>query len=132
MQTSGGQCRENANHVYQRHCERSEAIHASASGKMDCFAALAMTLGCLKIESEPPRNRRINLPVTSFIYTLPTISPRVLRAWVERVVSHVAFEDSGLGASAGRCRPVRARRVAAGAAALHRGRRDRGPDRADR
>ena len=26
-----------------RHCERSEAIHAAASGEMDCFAALAMT-----------------------------------------------------------------------------------------
>jgi hypothetical protein len=26
-----------------RHCERSEAIHASTQGKMDCFAALAMT-----------------------------------------------------------------------------------------
>jgi hypothetical protein len=26
-----------------RHCERSEAIHASASGKLDCFAPLAMT-----------------------------------------------------------------------------------------
>src|SRR5580692_2905413 len=27
-----------------RHCERSEAIHGAASGKMDCFAALAMTI----------------------------------------------------------------------------------------
>ena len=27
-----------------RHCERSEAIHVSASGEMDCFASLAMTL----------------------------------------------------------------------------------------
>ena len=27
-----------------RHCERSDAIHASTRGKMDCFAALAMTL----------------------------------------------------------------------------------------
>jgi hypothetical protein len=26
-----------------RHCERSEAIHSAASGRMDCFAALAMT-----------------------------------------------------------------------------------------
>src|SRR5882672_12855826 len=26
-----------------RHCERSEAIHAATSRKMDCFAALAMT-----------------------------------------------------------------------------------------
>src|SRR5947207_1259202 len=28
---------------HPRHCERSEAIHASASGSMDCFTALAMT-----------------------------------------------------------------------------------------
>jgi hypothetical protein len=27
----------------RRHCERSEAIHTSARGQMDCFAALAMT-----------------------------------------------------------------------------------------
>ena len=29
--------------LYQRHCERSEAIHVSACRAMDCFAALAMT-----------------------------------------------------------------------------------------
>src|SRR6266700_8213238 len=29
--------------VFSRHCERSEAIHSSLRGKMDCFAALAMT-----------------------------------------------------------------------------------------
>src|SRR6185436_12076789 len=28
---------------FQRHCERSEAIHPSACGAMDCFAPLAMT-----------------------------------------------------------------------------------------
>ena len=27
------------------HCERSEAIHCTVSGEMDCFAALAMTAG---------------------------------------------------------------------------------------
>src|SRR5665213_1837736 len=27
----------------QRHCERSEAIHVSACGAMDCFASLAIT-----------------------------------------------------------------------------------------
>jgi hypothetical protein len=27
-----------------RHCERSEAIHLSAYGAMDCFASLAMTV----------------------------------------------------------------------------------------
>jgi len=53
MQNSGERCRENAK-LYPRHCERSEAIHASTRGKMDCFrlrspsyggqvAALAMT-----------------------------------------------------------------------------------------
>jgi len=26
-----------------RHCERSEAIHLSSRGRMDCFASLAMT-----------------------------------------------------------------------------------------
>jgi len=29
--------------LFPRHCERSEAIHSAASGKLDCFAALAMT-----------------------------------------------------------------------------------------
>jgi hypothetical protein len=27
-----------------RHCERSEAIHLSLRGAMDCFASLAMTI----------------------------------------------------------------------------------------
>src|SRR3954470_7928604 len=42
MQTSGDQRREIAK-LYQRHCERSEAIHVSICGAIDCFAALAMT-----------------------------------------------------------------------------------------
>jgi hypothetical protein len=42
MQTSGDQRREIAK-MYPRHCERSEAIHLSACGHMDCFASLAMT-----------------------------------------------------------------------------------------
>jgi hypothetical protein len=33
--------------AYPRHCERSEAIHISTRGWMDCFAALAMTADCL-------------------------------------------------------------------------------------
>jgi hypothetical protein len=45
MQTSGSSCRENAK-LYSRHCERSEAIHRHLThGRMDCFAALAMTAG---------------------------------------------------------------------------------------
>ena len=52
MQSSGESRRENAdaptlfeNTVSSRHCEErsDEAIHASASGKMDCFASLAIT-----------------------------------------------------------------------------------------
>ena len=43
MQTSGTSCREIAN-LYPRHCERSEAIYSAASGEVDCFATLAMTL----------------------------------------------------------------------------------------
>jgi hypothetical protein len=42
VQTSGATRCENAK-LYPRHCERSEAIHPSASRAMDCFAALAMT-----------------------------------------------------------------------------------------
>src|SRR5437764_9221623 len=43
MQTSGDQRREKAK-LFPRLCERSEAIHCHlARGKMDCFAALAMT-----------------------------------------------------------------------------------------
>jgi hypothetical protein len=29
-------------HRHTRHCERSEAIHLSCGGAMQCFAALAM------------------------------------------------------------------------------------------
>ena len=43
MQNSGEMRREIVK-LYQRHCERSEAIHLSTCGAMDCFAALAMTL----------------------------------------------------------------------------------------
>ena len=43
MQTSGDQRRENREARISRHCERSEAIHLSTCGAMDCFAALAMT-----------------------------------------------------------------------------------------
>ena len=38
MQTSGAVRRENAT-LYQRHCERSEAIHSAACGDVDCFVA---------------------------------------------------------------------------------------------
>ena len=55
--------------------------------------------------------------------------PGVLRAAVERVAYHVAFEDSGLGCSIGDCRCVRARRMVAEPTSLHRHRRRLGRDR---
>ena len=55
--------------------------------------------------------------------------PGVLRAWVEQAAYHVAFQDSGLGCSIGLCRCVRARRMVAGPASLHRHRRCLGRDR---
>src|SRR4051812_42723396 len=36
-----------------RHCERNEAIHASARGQMDCFAAPAMTERMLPVRVGP-------------------------------------------------------------------------------
>jgi hypothetical protein len=42
MQTSGALRREIAK-LYQRHCERSEAIHRCTCCTVDCFASLAMT-----------------------------------------------------------------------------------------
>jgi hypothetical protein len=46
MQTSGAMRRGIAK-LYQRHCEErsDEAINLSTYGAMDCFAALAMTVG---------------------------------------------------------------------------------------
>ena len=44
MQNSGERCRENAK-LYPRHCERSEAIHASTRGKMDCFRLRSPSYG---------------------------------------------------------------------------------------
>ena len=74
MQTSGDQRREIAK-LYQRHCERSEAIHVSTCGAMDCFAALAMTwreqaslvphlekAATRPPKREPPPARRTRLP----------------------------------------------------------------------
>jgi hypothetical protein len=43
---------------HYRHCERSEAIHASACGEMDCFAALAMTLRDLRLPCDDHHGRR--------------------------------------------------------------------------
>ena len=37
IQTSGALRREKRIHMDHLHCERCEAIHASASGEMDCF-----------------------------------------------------------------------------------------------
>jgi hypothetical protein len=37
----------------RRHCERSEAIHVSASRAMDCFAALAMTMWRQWVRQKP-------------------------------------------------------------------------------
>jgi hypothetical protein len=41
------------NVIVLRHCERSEAIHASASGEMDSFATLALTKGRLTFPPMP-------------------------------------------------------------------------------
>jgi hypothetical protein len=43
MQTSDANAPREGEDMSSRHCERSEAIHASTCGAMDCFAALAMT-----------------------------------------------------------------------------------------
>src|SRR5207245_4253520 len=61
----------------------------------------------------------VNTAVTNFLYPLPTIGP-LSRACAEWVACHVAFEDPGLGCSAGDCRFVRAWRVFDGASGLHR------------
>ena len=71
----------------------------------------------------------VNPTVTSFLYTLPTISRRGSRAYRRASAYHVAFEDPGLGRSVAVCRRVRARRFPARRAALHRDRRRLGPDR---
>jgi len=46
MQTSDANAPRECEALPTRHCERSEAIHCHlVHGKMDCFAALAMTMG---------------------------------------------------------------------------------------
>jgi hypothetical protein len=70
MQNSGEMRREIAK-LCQRHCERSEAIHLSASRAMDCFAALAMTWR----DCGEPMHLRLVLKVLTYIsgsrYSLP-------------------------------------------------------------
>ena len=78
--------------LHQRHCERSEAIHCSACGKMDCFAPLAMTV---------PRNP----PRTSMLTKDP--APLRRRHKGHRRRQLLAGQDQpGL---LGLCRPVRRR-----------------------
>src|ERR1700722_4140331 len=64
MGTSRKNMRRDREAVSCRHCERSEAIHAATSKqvrKMDCFAALAMTvLGYLTIEFRRLRLRLVD------------------------------------------------------------------------
>ena len=141
---------------HHRHCERSEAIAMRHNERMDCFVSLAMTadqaaaywiprmrgvrrpstrlwrqIARTTLATRMPsytNTTAVNTPVTTSLYPLPTISP-LSRAGVEWVACHVAFEDSGLGGSAGCCRPVRARRVIGRPAALHRDSGHIGPDR---
>ena len=42
--------------LYPRHCERSEAIHVSTCGAMDCFASLAMTADLASLIATPTAN----------------------------------------------------------------------------
>jgi hypothetical protein len=39
-----------------RHCERSEAIHGAASGKVDCFVASAFARRRASADKSAPRN----------------------------------------------------------------------------
>src|SRR5438445_486249 len=64
--------------AYPRHCERSEAIHISIRGQMDCFAPLAMTLNYSGARSVQPQFRdvpRIRAQLTTF-HTLDDIRQR--------------------------------------------------------
>ena len=71
----------------RRHCERSEAIHVSASCAMDCFAALAMTTWrqwvCQKITCRANHLKPVqsfSQKYSAFVLTQITgITPRVSR-----------------------------------------------------
>jgi magnesium chelatase family protein len=71
----------------------------------------------------------INSSVTSFVYPLPTIRPGVLRALVERVAYHVAFQYPGFGGSLDGGRDPRPHRAGAGRPAVYHRRRPIGADR---
>ena len=45
---------------FSRHCERSEAIHAAASGGMDCFVAALLAMTELIAESNNTRLPVVN------------------------------------------------------------------------
>ena len=108
----------------------ADTIGPAASGRSVCRIA-----HWLRISGAPPRAclvliarlRRVNPPVTSFVYALPTISPALCGPG-QASACHVAFQDFGFGRSLADSRSVRARRVPARPAALHRGRGSLGPD----
>ena len=83
----------------------------------------ARTVLCGARNMECIERRLVNSPVTSFVYTPPTISPSRPRGLIGEWVRHVAFQDPGFGRSAVDRRRVRARRTVARPAALHRHRR---------
>src|SRR4051794_14715217 len=100
MQTSGDQRRENVR-LYPRHCERSEAIHCHlAHGKMDCFAALAMTVGdaAHALLTLRRRQRHTSIAISS------TTNPATIAPLINRPPGRSMVRDHSEGASPGRAR----------------------------
>src|SRR5437870_2932454 len=83
--------------MFSRHCERSEAIHLSADGTMDCFRLRARRFGGLPtLRSLPSKRRRVvasllAMTVVGSLTFKPEQLPRRTLRW-----PHPVFVDTGL------------------------------------
>src|SRR5438128_2279237 len=75
--------------VHPRHCERSEAIHLSARGPMDCFASLAMT----KYVNKKPARKSMRAGRGFIPATLRLVARRDRRRISGEAVVHAGAED---------------------------------------
>jgi hypothetical protein len=95
MQTSGAMRREKAK-LYPRHCERSEAIHCHLMhGKMDCFAALAMTVEAAIVPHSIPDSSSSAFAINSSLTTT------VRRGTRKNIVEAQAIESAKMAAVSG-------------------------------
>ena len=78
--------------AYRRHCERSEAIHITTRGQMDCFAALSMTVIATEHEIVVPREGGVSS--TPRLIDSITTASGILGHPPQCAIAHKAGDDN--------------------------------------